>query len=84
MNTDTHVTTPATHDPWRAYAESKLCVVLIAPLRRRVRSVARTDGARLFFFATHPGAIVTRGSERARSRVERVESAVLHAVGARF
>jgi hypothetical protein len=39
---------------------------------------------RLFFFAAHPGAIVTRGSERARLETGGWRGAVLHAVGRPF
>jgi WW domain-containing oxidoreductase len=39
---------------------------------------------RLFFFAAHPGAIVTRGSERARLESGGWRGAVLHAVGRPF
>ena len=85
VNTDTHVTTPATHDPWRAYAESKLCVVLIARLFAVACEASREPTERrLFFFATHPGAIVTRGSERARLESGGWRGAVLHAVGRPF
>ena len=84
-NTDTHATTPATHDPWRAYAESKLCVVLIARLFAVACEASREPTERrLFFFATHPGAIVTRGSERARLESGGWRGAVLHAVGRPF
>ena len=85
VNTDTHVTTPATHDPWRAYAESKLCVVLIARLFAVACEASREPTERrLFFFAAHPGAIVTRGSERARLESGGWRGAVLHAVGRPF
>ena len=84
-NTDTHATTPATHDPWRAYAESKLCVVLIARLFAVACEASREPTERrLFFFAAHPGAIVTRGSERARLESGGWRGAVLHAVGRPF
>ena len=84
-NTDTHATTPATHDPWRAYAESKLCVVLIARLCAVACEASREPTERrLFFFAAHPGAIVTRGSERARLESGGWRGAVLHAVGRPF
>lgn len=84
-NTDTHATTRATHDPWRAYAESKLCVVLIARLFAVACEASREPTERrLFFFAAHPGAIVTRGSERARLESGGWRGAVLHAVGRPF
>ena len=85
VNTDTHVTTPATHDPWRAYAESKLCVVLIARLFAVACEASREPTERrLFFFAAHPGAIVTRGSERARLESGGWRGAALHAIGRPF
>ena len=84
-NTDTHAATPATHDPWRAYAESKLCVVLMARLFAVACEASREPTQRrLFFFAAHPGAIVTRGSERARLESGGWRGAVLHAVGRPF
>ena len=82
---DTHFTTRATHDPWRAYAESKLCVVLLARLFAVACEASREPTERrLFFFAAHPGAIVTRGSERARLESGGWRGAVLHAVGRPF
>ena len=83
--TDAHEATRANHDPMRAYGESKLCAVFLARALAAACEASRTPRQRrVAFFAAHPGAIVTKGSERARLESGGWRGAVLHAIGRPF
>lgn len=84
--TDTHhQASRANHDPMRAYGESKLCVLFLAKIFACACEASRAPRQRrVAFFAAHPGAIVTKGSERARLESGGWRGAALHAIGRPF
>lgn len=74
------------HDPVKSYAESKLCVILLARILGVGFQTSRDPSRHheVHFHSVHPGAIVTKGSERARLESGGWRGAVLHAIGKPF
>lgn len=83
--TDTHVTSCEKHDPIKAYAESKLCLIFLAKLLAKTCEASRRpDQKKILFFATNPGAVLSKGGERARKQCGGSRGAVLHFIGRPF
>lgn len=83
--TDTHVTSCEKHDPIKAYAESKLCLIFLAKLLAKTCEASRRPfQKKVLFFAAHPGAVLSKGGERARKQCGGFRGAVLHFVGRPF
>jgi NAD(P)-dependent dehydrogenase (short-subunit alcohol dehydrogenase family) len=83
--TDTHVTSCEKHDPIKAYAESKLCLIFLARLLAKTCEASRRpDQKKVCFFAAHPGAVLSKGGERARKQCGGFRGAVLHFIGRPF
>ena len=73
------------YDPVKSYAQSKLCqIVLAREFHARYRASRRARDAHVAFFAVHPGAVITEGSERARLESSGRRGAILHVVGRPF
>ena len=84
-STDTHEAPREKHDPIKAYAESKLCVIFLAKLFAvACEASRRPTQKKVLFFAAHPGAVLTKGGERARKECGGVRGAVLNFVGRPF
>ena len=83
--TDTHVTSCEKHDPIKAYAESKLCLIFLAKLLAKTCEASRRPfQKKVLFFAAHPGAVLSKGGERARKQCGGARGAVLHFIGRPF
>jgi len=83
--TDTHVTSCEKHAPIKAYAESKLCLIFLAKLLAKTCEASRRPfQKKVLFFAAHPGAVLSKGGERARKQCGGARGAVLHFIGRPF
>ena len=88
----TKTKTKKNHDPVKAYGESKLCLVLLARMLAVVFSTsssaetncAQTSKNAVHFHSLHPGAVRTKGSERARLQSGGWLGAVVHFLGKPF
>ena len=82
---DTHSHSYEKHDPIKAYAESKLCLIFLAKLLAKTCEASRRPfQKKVLFFAAHPGAVLSKGGERARKQCGGFRGAVLHFVGRPF
>lgn len=73
------------HDPIRSYGQSKLAATSDAfESNARFAALRRAGDAEVFVYAAHPGAVRTRGSERARLESGGWRGWVLHRLGKPF